>query len=383
LLTAVCCVSSLLLLYIAVSPILSVMQKSFPDATPSQIQMVYTTILLASIPSMLLAGVLTRLASKKALCVAGMLIMMAGGLMPLVLRSRLWMLYLGSGVTGIGMGIINIISSALISDHFKGLEKGKIMGYQSAAVSTGSAICTLLSGKIAETAGWHVSYAVFLFVLPMLVVFILLMPADKKQDKVAPVGKIYSKRLSWWAFIGFLWAVFMTAFQTNIAMFIEEAGFGGTGLSGAVSALFLLLGIPAGFTVGLCMKKLGPHAAGAASLLSAVGMLTVAAAQSVAVLFIGAFLFGAGFAVRTPVAITCATYLAPESAAAPAIAIANAGMSVGSFVSPAVVNSLASFTDGTFRSTFFVCGLALIAVSLLYLFLNPVRGEDMLESAKG
>lgn len=354
------------------------MARSFPDAATSAVQMIYTLILLVSIPTMLICGVLTSVMSKKRICILGMSILLVGGLMPLAFSSRMWMLYFSSAVIGAGIGLINVISSALISDHFDGLEKGRIMGYQSAAVSAGAALCTKASGAIGASYGWGASYAVFLIVIPMLILFAILMPEDRRQPAEARRGKTDVRRVVWWSVLSLLFCLFMVAYQTNISMFLEEAALGSTALAGTISSLLMLIGIPAGLAVGCIMKRLGRHATGLSSLMVALGVLCTAAAQSVVMVCVGAFLFGLGFAVRAPASVTGAAYLAAPGAVTASIALVNGLGSLGSFLSPSIINSIAAPFGGSFRSAMWICGVCLLAVSALYLLANPLRSEDML-----
>ena len=145
-LIAILCMSAVMNAFMAVSPILAEVGKSFPNAGSSQIQMVYTIGSLVALPIMLVAGRLANYVPKKYLAMIGMVIMLLGGMLPQIMHQHLWQLYVASGVIGFGMAFINIISSTLISDHFTGLSKGAVMGYQSAAVSIGGALTSYVSG---------------------------------------------------------------------------------------------------------------------------------------------------------------------------------------------------------------------------------------------
>ena len=157
-LIAILCMSAVMNAFMAVSPILAEVGKSFPNAGSSQIQMVYTIGSLVALPIMLVAGRLANYVPKKYLAMIGMVIMLLGGMLPQIMHQHLWQLYVASGVIGFGMAFINIISSTLISDHFTGLSKGAVMGYQSAAVSIGGALTSYVSGYIAANDTWVHSY---------------------------------------------------------------------------------------------------------------------------------------------------------------------------------------------------------------------------------
>ena len=92
-------------------------------------------------------------------------------------------------------------------------------------------------------------------------------------------------------------------------------------------------------------------------------------------MYVGAFLFGLGYAVRNPANVTFSAYLVPTAASAAAIALVQALGTVAGFLSPAVVNFISGLFDGSFRTTFLVCGVALGILSALYFLFNPVSNE--------
>ena len=362
--------STVLMMKMAVSPILFEIGKSFPEAGLSQIQMVYTITAIVALPIMLLSGNLTGMISKKNLVLAGLVFLTVGGVMPFFLHSSLWQLYVASAVMGTGIAIVNVLSSALISDYFQGIDKGRVMGYQSAALSVAGAVFSSASGKIATAFGWPCSYLLFLIVFFML-------PADKPQKQEKGSGSIYTKKLITWAVLGGLLSIFMYAYDTNISMFIETEGFGGADTTGTVSAMFLIIGIPAGLLLGNLMKIFKRNVVGISSLTLAAGMLVLAAAQNLPMVYLGAFLYGIGFAVRNPAAITFTAYMVPPAAAAAAIAFVNALSTAAGFISPYIVNGISAMFGGSFRITFLVCGIVLVIIGIGYLVLNPVQNSDM------
>ena len=360
----------------AIMPILNEISISFPEASTNAIQMAYSVSLLVSLPVMLASGVLTNRFSKKGLVLVGLLLMSVGGALPVVLHSSLVHVYIGSAFVGAGSGIVNILSSSLISDYYDGVDKARIMGYQSAALSALGGVCTMASGMIAATWHWWFSFVLFLVGLPVFVLVMVLLPPDKPLGESAPkAGSVYKAGLIWWAILSFIWSVFMYAFNTNISMFIDEQGFGGADVAGIVSSIFMIVGIPGGLVLGPCIKVMKRHVVAIACAVAASGMLVIGLAPNIGFVYVGAFLFGLGYAVRNPANVTFSAYLVPTAASAAAIALVQALGTVAGFLSPAVVNFISGLFDGSFRTTFLVCGVALGILSVLYFLFNPVSNE--------
>lgn len=378
-LIAILCMSAVMNAFMAVSPILAEVGKSFPDAGSSQVQMVYTIGSLVALPIMLVAGRLANYMPKKYLAMIGMVVMMAGGMLPQVMHEALWQLYLASGVIGFGMAFINIISSTLISDHFTGLSKGTVMGYQSAAVSIGGALTSYVSGLIAANDTWIHSYLVYLIILPTFLVVLFLLPKDKviPPKEAAVGGKPIHGRLIFFAILGFFCSVFVNYFNSNIAMFLDKTGLGDAAVSGTVGSIFMLIGIPAGLLLGTVIKKLRRNTVGIMALCIACGMVCVAFAQSLVLVYVGAFLVGLGFAIRNPAAITFAANMVPAASAGLGIALLNSFGQVGNFLSPLIINAVAGVLGGNVRTTFIVCACGLLVLGIVYLVFNPVKPEEV------
>lgn len=376
-LVAILAMCSVMLAYSAIMPILNEVGKSFPDASTSAVQVVYSIAMLVSLPFMLAAGWLTSRFSKKALSIAGLLLLSCGAL-PAVLHGSLLQVYLGSALVGAGTGVVNIISSTLISDYYKGVQKGRIMGYQSAALSLMGGMLAFGGGQIAAMWEWWYAFLLFLVGLPIALVVFALLPQDTPaRQEAGQKNSSYSQGVLVWAALAFFFSIFMYAFNTNIAMFIEVEGFGGPDVAGVVSTMFSFIGVPAGLVVGACVKLLRRNVVAIACGFCALGMVVIGVAPSLPVVYIGSFLFGLGFAIRNPCVVTFAAYLVPASGAAAAIALVQAVGTVAGFLSPFVVNFISALFGGSFRMTFLVCGIILAILAAGYYFLNPVSNEHI------
>ncbi len=359
-------------------PLLARIRESFPEQSVSQVQMVFTLTSLVAVPTMLVSSALTRAFSKKALTAVSLLFMFVGGMIPVFVSETFWVLYVAAALIGVGMGVLNVMSSALVSDHFKGLDKGRVMGVQSIALSCGSALMSWLSGEIAKTAHWSRAMLVFLIALPLLVVFLLFMPADSRTP-IQPSGKaVYNRRLIFFVILTLFWGLLYTSFQTNVAMFIEETGYGDTAFAGVVSAVFMVIGIPCGLLMGPMIKATKSKLLPLAILSAAAGMLCAAFARGPVPIFIGSLLVGVAFGTYGPASNTAAATMVPAEAAAAGIALMKAVGHFGRFFSPKVLNAVSELFGGGFRKVFLVGGVGLAILGAVFLIFNPVKDEDLL-----
>lgn len=369
---AVICMSTLLLSFTLIIPLLAEISKSFPNATVTQVQLIYTIPSMISIPAMLLSGKLVSWFSKKSMVLLGMIMTVFSGLLPILFHSSLIFLYLVSALIGIGLGVIATLSSNIVSDYFEGLECARIMGYQSAAISLGGMVMSVLSGKIA-TIHWAYSYMMFLIFIPCIWIVFKFLPKEAPAKNSEKSQSKLSSDLLYFAFLSFLCGIFVTGYNTNIALFIQNKKLGGVEAAGLASSFCMLIGIPAGLMVGRLIKALKRNIFFVAVVFITGGFFITAFATNMLFVNIGAILIGFGFAVRNPAAITYAVDISSPDSTAIAISIVGAALSTGNFVSPLVVNSMAKVVGNGISGIFIGCGICSAVIAGLYLFTNPIK----------
>lgn len=375
---AIGAISALLMSYSMQAGILSAIQVSFPSATDSQIQLIYSICSLAGLPSMFGVVKLSEYISKKKCIIIGVIILTVGGLLPLLLHSRLWMLYASSVLIGFGMGFVNISSATLISEHFQGPDKGRVMGIQAAIQGIGAAAFSVLGGAIADWLEWKWAFLVFILGIPILILFAVLMPEDQptKQEKSARTPFLTGSLLILIG-INFLFNLMSTGFQSNISMFIDTEGFGSVTLSGILTAFFMVVGVPVGFALGFYIQKFKRFANVILAALAAVGMILIFTARSLVPVVIGTFLSGVAFAGYPPTNMTFICSVVKQENVSRSLATNNACSCIARFASPVIINFITGLFGGGIRTNFIVSGIGLAVVFVLLLILNPVKNSDL------
>lgn len=369
---AVLCMSTLALCYMLIAPILAEINKSFPSATATEVQLIYTIPSIIAVPAMLISGKMVYYFSKKNMVLISMLTIVISGLLPVLFNSSLVILYITSGLMGIGVGVITTLSSNIISDYFEDLECASIMGYQSVAISIGGAILSAISGKMA-TINWSYSYMILLLYIPCIYIVLKFLPKDRPVEKIQKSGTSLNMRLLYFAFLGFLCQIFITGYNSSIAFFIQDKHLGGAEVTGVVTSLFMLIGIPAGFLVGKFTEIFKRNIFFVAVLFIACGFFITAFSTNIIGVYLGAFFIGFGFAVRSPSAMTFAVKLVTSDSSAMAIAIVGALANVGNFASPFFINGIGNFVKKDVSGIFVICGICTVLVGGLYLFTNPIK----------
>ncbi len=369
---AVLCMSTLALCYMLIAPLLAEINKSFPSVTATQVQLIYTIPSMIAVPAMLISGKMVCYFSKKNMVLISMLAIVISGFIPVLFNSSLTILYIASGLMGSGVGVVTTLSSNIVSDYFEDLECASIMGYQSTAISIGGAIVSAISGKVAAI-NWSYSYLILLMFIPCIFIVLKFLPKDRPVQKVEETNNNLNIRLFYFAFLGFLCQIFVTAYNSNIAFFIQDKNLGSVEVAGAVNSLFMLIGIPAGFIVGKLTKIFKRSIFCVAVSFIACGFFITAFSTDIKLVYLGAFFIGFGFAVRSPSAMTFTVDIVSSESAAMAMAIVGAFANIGNFVAPFVIKMIANIIGNDVSRIFIVCGVCTVVISGLYLLTNPIR----------
>lgn len=365
----------------ALASILAEVGKFFPDAGDSAIQIVLTLINLTTLPAMMLEPLLEPVITKRDIAVIGTALMLVGGLMPQALNSQLWMLYAASIVIGVGLSFVVVTSSSLISDYFTGLDKSRVMGFQSIFVSIGGTIIAKGSGLLTAMAGWKRGYLVFLITLPIIVIILLTVPKGEttpKAEKGESAG--ISGSMVYFGVLCLITGVFVATFNTNIAMYIDRKGIGDASTAGTVASIMQVIGIVGGLMLGFVVKAFKRFTIGASILVMAAGTAIVGMTTSFPMICVGAVLVGIGFAIRNPGAVTFGANMVPAAQASVAIAIISATYNVGNFISAYIVNPMANMMGEDIANRFLVSAAALAVIGLVACVKAPTTDAQALDS---
>lgn len=365
----------------ALAPILAEVGKFFPDAGDSAIQIVLTLINLTTLPAMILEPMLEPRITKRDIAIIGTALMLIGGLMPQVLNSQLWMLYAASVVIGIGLSFVVVTSSSLISDYFTGLDKSRVMGFQSIFVSIGGTIIAKGSGLLTAMAGWKRGYLVFLIALPIIIIILLTVPKGETtpQAKKGESSGI-SGSMIYFGALCLITGIFVATFNTNIAMYIDRKGIGDASTAGTVASIMQVVGIIGGLILGFVVKTFKRFTIGASILVMAAGTALVGLTTSFPMICVGAVLVGIGFAIRNPGAVTFGANMVPAAQASLAIAIISATYNVGNFISAYIVNPLANMLGEDIANRFIISAAALAVIGIVACVKAPTTDAQALDS---
>lgn len=372
---AVLSISLLMLAATAASPALADISKAFPDASPSTIGLIVSLPSLLMIPTTLLCGKLSSSIRKTRLLYFGVTMYTIGGVGP-SFCDNLSLILTFRGILGIGLGFIGTLASGFIADFFEGAERAAMMGLQSAMVSIGSIVTTLIAGFL-SAINWHYTFFVYFIGLGVLLLTFFKLPeppkvevrGDEKQSLGFPIYGISALFL--------IYSLLLFSFFTNIAMVVTSENLGNAANAGIVLTIMTVGSLIAGIFFGKISQLLKKNAIFAGIALTGIGFLMLSYPLGLNMIIFESLIIGIGFGTTMPSVMVKISMVAPRTATTLAIAFATSAMGVGQFISPFVLNSIG---NGSFRFIFLISGLGILGCAAIWIVLNQ-KIEKVLNNA--
>ena len=136
----------------SVSIVLPSLLQHFSEYTTAQVEILISAPSFAITVMIVLNAWLSRYMKDRPMIVGGLLLLSVSGMVPVfvqeypvVLASRIFL--------GIGIGLINAKAISIFSEYYEGREKAALLGYRGSAEVLGSAVMTLVAGKLVLESG--------------------------------------------------------------------------------------------------------------------------------------------------------------------------------------------------------------------------------------
>ena len=160
---------------VGIASSLSVIGSHFPDLSQTEVQSLISIPCIVIIPVTLLVGALMKTMSKKLLSLIGVVLFLIGGVGPAFSESFL-VIQILRGIFGAGVGILQVVSTALVAENFEGAMRDKVQGQPPGLPRClGCAIMVFVGGWMA-TLSWNGVFYVHLIAVITLVCVIACLP---------------------------------------------------------------------------------------------------------------------------------------------------------------------------------------------------------------
>lgn len=338
----------------------------------------YDVSQLMAIPSIpiiivtIVAGKLQEYVPIKVLVIIGILCFLVGGIVPAFLTSFSAILVLRA-VFGVGVGLAQTLSSALVGMHFEGAERQRVMGVQTSAQMIGAAVMMFASGYLAKI-NWEAIFWVHILAVLSLIVVLICLPMDKPMrnaggghastEKVKLTGGAigWAITLTFFFFAGMILAQFL-------ALFMQDHGIGGAAESGNATLLFALGGFFTGLVYGKINSALKNYTLTFGCVLGIIAFLLIAFANGVGLAYVGSFIYGGCISVVMAFVMTATAMSVQPNAIPLAIALTTCGQNLGSYFCPIVARWGAGLFGTDITKNVFLFGCLIFAiVGVIYIF---------------
>lgn len=229
-------VSSMLMLMggAAVAPALPLINDIFPGQD-------FLVSLIITLPSLVIAivgfgmGALADKFGKVRVLTLSLALFTVSGVISFFFDNLTYIL-VARAVLGVGLAGVSTTVTALIAEYYTGINRVKVMSYQSAAIGIGILLLEYTGGTLAEIS-WKEPFLVYLIGLPMmlLVMFSMKEPITKNDSSgLAPAVKANGKIIIACYLAAFLMCMMSFLMPTKSTFYLE-----GIGVSASMMGLFL------------------------------------------------------------------------------------------------------------------------------------------------
>jgi len=366
--------SILVMSYMGLMAAIADIAAFFPGFSVQVIQTGVTTINLMIIAGASIAGVMSARTTKIKLIFTGLSIVIVGGICGFLFHDTIFFFYLWSVVIGIGIGMFVPTMMSLMVDFFDDEERNKVAGMQTSFINGGGVALTFIGGLLA-TIAWYYSYLVFLVAVPIMLIFALKLYVNTTAGKTERFEfKKIPKRIAYYAFSIIAFVLLYNVFPANIALFIRESGLGDASLAGGVNAVFMCGGVFFGFIFSKFSFRLGNYLFAVAHTMLLICFFTMCLTQSLAVVFMVAFVGGMSISMTMPQALYSVSIIIPPQLSVPVFSfIASISPSIANFISPTAIGLLSRLVSDSGDSISRYTAAAILAIVFAVIQFTVIR----------
>lgn len=352
----------------AVAPALPMINDVFPDSE-------FMVSLIITLPSLAIAvlgfavGALADRFGKVRVLMVSLIVFVVAGVSGYFIDDLTVML-VGRFILGVGIGGVSATVTALIAEYYMGMDRAKVMSYQSAAMGLGVLVLEFTGGSLAEIS-WRDPFLVYLIGVPILVLCILSMREPVRHEQVldedVKTGQT-NKGLITICYVT-IFTLMLMAFliPTKIPYYLE-----GIGVSSSLVGLFLGIHGIANMVVSLMYRRsvrmTGPfNLIGAGFVVMAVGLALLTVSPTVAMALMTLILTGVGMGMIVPAVANTLASQATASTSGKIMGGYTTSLNLGQFSISLISVPLFALAGSSYPGLFLLIGIVALVAGLLFL----------------
>lgn len=365
----------------SVSIVLPSLLQHFSEYTTAQVEMLISAPSFAITVMIVLNAWLSRYMKDRPMIVGGLLLLSVSGMVPVFVQEYPVM-FASRIFLGIGIGLINAKAISIFSEYYEGREKAALLGYRGSAEVLGSAVMTLVAGKLVLIR-WNLAFWVYALGFVIVLLYLVWVPGSMEPGQSAGAEKesleaeADGKRECWKKevlpiayalFAGFVICIYCSN-SLRVPMLILEKKLGTESEASIILTLMMLMGIAAGVYFGKLTMWWKEKLPGVGCLMLGAGMLLTAYAGNLPLIGIGISIVGFFYTVLVTYSFHQISEQIPQSSINTATSIVLVGCNLGAACSPFVLKWMGRFSEGVsvpfvgYAGMMGVLGIVLIVVT--------------------
>lgn len=354
-------------------PIIASIAETFSDAGKLLDQVISITA-LTMVLFILLSGKISERVNPKRILMTGTSFLILGGLSGMIAQN-IWALLISRIIVGVGAGLALPQVPSISAILFEGRERAEVLGWQNACGAFLGFILGLGAGIIALFQ-WKAAFLLYLIFVPILIMQHKYIP-DIIPQKKQPTVKEEPMGMAAIAIVLclILYSGIGMMFSLRLSLFIVT-DLGGTTAQSGFSTSVMTVG---SFIVGVFFAKLFDKYRSntpviALFLMSACYFL-LAAAPSVYIVYLAMFSAGLGSGIIFPYFFTIMSFVSPKSRQTWAMTLICMAQLLGQFTTSLYCAIVESFTNGIYRSSFFVTAVVFLILGTVVRLIFSMRKD--------
>lgn len=370
----------------SVSIVLPSLLQHFSEYTTAQVEMLISAPSFAITVMIVLNAWLSRYMKDRPMIVGGLLLLSVSGMVPVFVQEYPVM-FASRIFLGIGIGLINAKAISIFSEYYESREKAALLGYRGSAEVLGSAVMTLVAGKLVLIR-WNLAFWVYALGFVIVLLYLVWVPgsmepgqsagsqsagAEKESLEAEADGKreCWKKEvltIAYAVFAGFVICIYCSN-SLRVPMLILEKKLGTESEASIILTLMMLMGIAAGVYFGKLTMWWKEKLPGVGCLMLGAGMLLTAYAGNLPLIGVGISIVGFFYTVLVTYSFHQISERIPQSSINTATSIVLVGCNLGAACSPFVLKWMGRFSEGVsvpfvgYAGMMGVLGIVLIVVT--------------------
>jgi MFS family permease len=372
-----------------VSSALAYIQKAFPDASPTSINMILSLPMIFVIMANLISGRLCYYFSKKTILLIALVIYVFGGVGGAFINSSIFQILVLRAIVGIGAGLVVPITGAYITELWEGDERVAMMGYANGGASLITIILTMAAGFLCMIK-WEYTFLAYSVFIPIFVLEFFVIPKTPPERVNEPDSKFESPKVkinrSVWTLTFCSLLVMLATFfiMIKLPILIMERNIGDAKVTSLARSLFAVANIICSLIFSQAYRLFKKYTGTTAVLLFFIGYYLTMMANTPVAIFIAMFILGTGMGIWIPFLLTKASTYAGATNKAQVMSIVSTSILLSSFLAgfdEAVITALTGITSLTTMMGIMVTLMGVyFVISVVWVFThsgNQVQNPQM------